>query len=921
MFPSFSKNFMDNKVDLPEQYGQTGGVCFDRDSPHWLLVFREHKLYPNTAVGYFEAQIAFLSFLSVLARCVRLGSGFGMPADRRPACNRRNGDVGARFLGNRGSRISVRTALTLLIILLIWPCSFSASEEKGRIELHVWGLNMGTPRAGWMAVVEEFERRHPHIGVVIGPADRGSDLQKLLCGILGNAPPDVFKREANLFGDIAARNILLPLDSFVAEDRTRSDGIHKEDYPPGLWNSGKGLDGKLYAVAEATNPLFLAYNKEVFREAGLDPERPPRDWDEWKEYTRKLTLRDDRGRIVRLGTMIHAPYKEDDLLFYIAQLGGSALSEDGRECRLDSAVCREALAFIAETVGYAGGRRAYDDFAQTQEGLSSWPFGEGRIAMSVEGPSVIYEAIRNGYSFGLGMAPVPTPRGRPAITASSRDSLYLIPRNARHPAEAWEFIRFAAGVEGRAVFLEALAEEQAARSKQRADALEQRARVFREQGEVEKAAQVSAKIAQEREFQGQMYPGIQSNRRSQALLAARFSPKDPEMGAAYADCDRLLQTMEFVPVLNSPVYGVISDECRRAVERTLYGERTPEEALADADRRVQQELDRFFQRESRPELKWRYVWAATVFLVIGTLFIFWRRSRNERAVTSMQKAENRAGLLFIAPWAIGFLCFIAGPMVFSLAMSLCSYDVIHPARFVGWNNYSFLLTKDPLFWKSLGNTAFMILALPIGMAVSLGIALLLNTSVKGMPAYRTAFYLPAITPTIATAVLWYALLNPDGLVNAGLRAIGLDPPSWLGDKNWSKPAIILMGLWGAGGGMILWLAGLQGIPVQLYEAASIDGAGAIRRFFSITLPMLTPYIFFTLVTGIISTFQIFAQALVLTRGGPADSTLFYVYYLFNNAFRYFKMGYASAQAWILFTIVLLLTLVQWKAAKRWVHYE
>ena len=244
---------------------------------------------------------------------------------------------------------------------------------------------------------------------------------------------------------------------------------------------------------------------------------------------------------------------------------------------------------------------------------------------------------------------------------------------------------------------------------------------------------------------------------------------------------------------------------------------------------------------------------------------------------------------------------------------------------MGLRNYKWLLSSDPLIWKSLRNTAFMVLTLPVGMTVSLSIALLLNAKVKGMSVYRTIFYLPAITPAVATAVLWYALLNPDGLVNAGLNAtlckwFGGRAPAWLQDPFWSKPAMVLMGLWGAGGGMILWLAGLQGIPQQLYEAASIDGAGVFRRFRSITLPMLTPYIFFSVVVGIIGVFQIFAQALILTQGGPADSTLFYVYYLFNNAFRYFKMGYASAQAWVLFAIILILTLIQWRLSKRWVHY-
>lgn len=808
--------------------------------------------------------------------------------------------------------------MTFLLPLVLLTSTFCAAVNAP-IELHVWGMNMGTPRAGSMALIEEFERRYPHIKIVVGPADRGSDLQKLLCGIIGNSPPDIFKREANLFGDIAARDILLPLDEFVEADKARPDGLHEENYLPGLWDSGKGMDGRLYAIPESTNALFLAYNKDLFKEAGLD--HPPKDWTEWQDFARMLTQRDAHGRITRIGNMIHAPYKEDDLLFYIEQLGGKALSDDGKECLLNRPVAVEALKFIADMMACTGGRRAYDDFAQALEGYSSWPFGAGRIAMSVEGPNMIYEAMRSDRTVGLGMAPVPPPPGRNPVTTSARHSLYLIPKNARHPREAWDFIRFAAGAEGRYLFTAALAKEQTEKSERRARDLEQRAILFRDQGNEERAAQLVAEASRERAFQGKIAPGFQADMRAQERIREDFAPKDPNLGAAYNQCDEMLKQIEFVPVPNSPVYGMLTDECRRAVERVLYGEMTAEQALADANRRIQAELDVFFKEEQLPLFPWRYAWLAMAALMAGGIAFFWWRSRHERAVTRLQRAENRAGLFFIAPWAIGFAVFTAGPMVFSLAMSFCKYDVIHSARFLGMGNYTFLLTTDPLFWKSLVNTAFMILALPLGMAVSLGIALLLNANVKGMAAYRTIFYLPAITPTIATAVLWYALLNPDGLVNNGLRAIGLDPPSWLGDKNWSKPAIVLMGMWGAGSGMILWLAGLQGIPVQLYEAASIDGAGPIRRFFSVTLPMLTPYVFFTLVTGIIGTFQIFAQALVLTKGGPADSTLFYVYYLFNNAFRYFKMGHASAQAWILFVIVLALTLVQWRLAKRWVYYD
>jgi multiple sugar transport system permease protein len=268
----------------------------------------------------------------------------------------------------------------------------------------------------------------------------------------------------------------------------------------------------------------------------------------------------------------------------------------------------------------------------------------------------------------------------------------------------------------------------------------------------------------------------------------------------------------------------------------------------------------------------------------------------------------------------------AGPIVVSIIYSFCRYDVLHPPQFVGWKNYWTLLTDDPLFWKSLANTGFMMLGVPLGMAVGLGVAMLLNAKVRGMQIYRTVFYLPAIVPAVAGSILWIWVLNPkNGLINSLLKTFGAtSPPGWLTSPElWlgSKMGIMVMGLWGAGAGMIIWLAGLKGIPQHLYEAAKIDGAGPWGRFCNVTLPMLSPYIFFNLIMGIIATLQIFAQAYVMTQGGPGDSTMFYAYYLFNNAFRYFKMGYASALAWILFLIILALTLFQLKLAPKWVHYE
>jgi multiple sugar transport system permease protein len=216
----------------------------------------------------------------------------------------------------------------------------------------------------------------------------------------------------------------------------------------------------------------------------------------------------------------------------------------------------------------------------------------------------------------------------------------------------------------------------------------------------------------------------------------------------------------------------------------------------------------------------------------------------------------------------------------------------------------------------------MIIGVPLGMGLSLGMAMLLNTNVKGVAVWRTFYYIPSIIPLVASSILWMQILNPtNGLLNVILASIGLHGPNWLQDEQTSKLSLIIMGLWGAGGGIIIWLAGLKSISESYYEAAAIDGAGNMDMFLNVTIPMLSPYIFFNLIMGLIGTFQIFIQAFIMTHGGPVNSTLYYVYQLFNYAFRFLQMGRAAAMAWFLFLIVFLLTMAQLRWSKRWVHYE
>jgi multiple sugar transport system permease protein len=281
------------------------------------------------------------------------------------------------------------------------------------------------------------------------------------------------------------------------------------------------------------------------------------------------------------------------------------------------------------------------------------------------------------------------------------------------------------------------------------------------------------------------------------------------------------------------------------------------------------------------------------------------------------------GLVFISPWLLGFLLFTAGPMLASLYLSFCKYD-LHTLEWVGTKNYQVLLTRDPLFWKSLTNTAIYVLfSVPLGLTGSLMIALLLNQAVRGIALFRTMFYLPSLVPAVASALVWAWVFHPDaGLLNYGLSLLGVEGPQWLQDPKTALASLIIMSLWGIGGGrMIIFLAGLQGISDELYEAASLDGAKGWSVFRHITLPMLSPTIFFNLVLGIIGSFQVFTTAYVMTGGGPNNATLMYVLYLYNNAFRFFKMGKASAMAWILFVILLVFTVIQFRNASRWVYYE
>lgn len=293
------------------------------------------------------------------------------------------------------------------------------------------------------------------------------------------------------------------------------------------------------------------------------------------------------------------------------------------------------------------------------------------------------------------------------------------------------------------------------------------------------------------------------------------------------------------------------------------------------------------------------------------------------------KAEHRQGWLFVSPWVIGFLLLTAGPMLYSLYLSFTAASLLSPPQWVGLENYR-RMVADPIFYRSLGNTAYYaLLGVPLGMILSLGLALLLDAPVRGLGIFRTLFFLPSVTNTVALSILWLWLLNPEfGLLNTALGAVGIEGPLWLQSEAWAKPALVLMSLWTVGGQMIICLAALQGVPAELKEAAAIDGAGPARRFFAVTLPMISPALLFNFIMGLVGALQVFTQAFVMTggvqpgsEGGPNQSTLFIVLYIYKKAFQEYDMGYASALAWALFVIITLCTWLAWKVSRSRVHYE
>lgn len=618
-------------------------------------------------------------------------------------------------------------------------------------------------------------------------------------------------------------------------------------------------------------------------------------------YAIRMTRYDEKGDLAVVGFI---PLAGDAWLYiYGWQNGATFLSADGTRCELDQPAVKEALQFITDCYDALGGHPKIADYEFAQIGSPLHPFLAGKIAMQIDGNWFLstISQYRPDLRFTVVPAPIPQARlntGHQPITWAGGWA-YAIPSTAKNPDGAWALMRFLTSE--RAIHMQT--EIEAARTR----------------------------------GQGQLFiPGLSSDRRLLPWQRQTFLTGNPaitdRMRMAYDNFATLVPNAKYRPI--TPIGQKLWQAQKAALEVAIVHAEDVHEALTLRTRQVQRDLDRRLHPVTGPVVDWNWLILAYAGLIAaGFAILFYAERRHRRA--GHTRRPWRAGLLCISPWLVGFLLVGAGPMLFSLVISFCRYDVLNPAQFVGLDNYRQLLSfhqdpatgqtlaSDPQFWLSIGNTAFMMISVPLGIVAGLFLAMLLDQSFRGIAFFRTLFYLPSIVPAVASFLLWMWIFDPKrGLLNTTLVHAGMThPPSWLSDPDWAKPALILMGLWGVGGGMLIWLAGLKNIPVQLYEAAEIDGAGPIRRFFHVTLPLLSPYIFFNTIMGMIGVIQVFEAAFIMTNGGPNNSTLFYAYKLFNEAFRYLDMGTASAMAWLLFVVIFALTCIQLWLGKKWVHYE
>jgi ABC-type sugar transport system permease subunit/ABC-type glycerol-3-phosphate transport system substrate-binding protein len=745
----------------------------------------------------------------------------------------------------------------LLAFVALWLTSCGGtSDERTEIRFLPWQEDYDFVQP----LVERYERENPGVRIrLLRAAEQNETLKTLLAT---GEPPDVFAIDVELFPAYHSVGALASLQPYLERD-----GFDESEYfrvtLDAFRTQGESGAPELFALPKDCTPYVLYYNKALFRQAGIEP--PDADWT-WEEFfaaAQSLTGPADASGL-REQYGLSTNYWVQALMPWIWSSGGAVLDEEGRPV-FDSPEVLRALRFLKQLIDAGVTPRQVHRAVSFNSKVT---FDRGRVAMIAPAGRWVVNRIRDREST-VEYDVAPLPKGPTGLRATAlAETGYCLSAVSEVSEEAYRFLRFLAGEAG--------------------------ARLMASRG-----------IA---------VPALKSVAESDVFVQPDRHPKSDRV---FLDA---LETARLNPTL--PQWSEVKQIVREVLEACLVTERmTPEEACAQGQRRIEELLAReAAQQGSGPFPVLIFGGAALlVLLSLLALFVLAQRSR-----VRAERDERRAAMIFLSPWLFGFAVFMVAPLMILLGLAFSDWSAMEPlsqAKWVGLANFERLFGQDVLFWQSLRVTAwYVMLAVPAQLLLALGLALLLDAPVWARSWFRTAIYLPSLVSGVAMSVLWGWIFDArGGLLNEGLGALGIEGPDWLGDVRTVVPSFVIMSLWYVGGTVIVFLAGLQTIPRSLYDAARIDGAGWWLRLRNVTLPMLSPVILFNLVTLVIGSFQVFTQSYILTDGGPDNASLFYVLYVYRTAFKFHDMGYAAALAWVLFFVVLVLTLLILRGSKRFVH--
>jgi multiple sugar transport system permease protein len=781
----------------------------------------------------------------------------------------------------RGARTLLAVA-TLLVV--VWSFSvvlaraarnFADSAQHKQITILHWG----DPSEDQIVkkLCDQYTASHPDVSILaINSQDMRSKLKTMLAA---GTPPDLFYLPPDMLPELASLKLIRPVDSYIHKDTAAGRGAYLKDFYPVLLDAfrydttaGRTGSGSLYALPKDFTTAVFYVNKDLFNAAGVPVPYNGWTWDEFEADMKKITALNGRpefaGRKIYGGDLETWP---DTLRGILWSFGGDFFGKTFRDVTLDSPQCQQALSMIVRT-------RLKDHTVYNTTGIAKDAGEEFFIGnIGCTGPLGRWKVpfYRDVTAFKWDVVPMPYSSKENRSSAVFLTG-WAMTTGAKDPDTCFDLMKYLCGPEGAAL-----------------------------QSRLGLAIPPLQSVANSPDFLDP--PGIPKIHHSIFLDEIPF-----------AKIQQLPRETEWTQI--------VTDLITRSIQLEQVSPLDNAHEIRDA---WLKELDSPLRRQDWQPMNWSLVVSVAAALLVTIVFVLWYRARGEK-LGPLDRAQERSGFAFIAPWLIGFFCLTLGPMLVSLLLSFTKWTGMTPmsdARAVGLANYKELLTNAPAFTISLRVTAYyVLLGVPVSQIAALAVALLMNSRVRFIEVFRTVFFVPSVVSGVALAVLWLQIFNNDyGPLNQLLRPIahlfGRNPPDWFGrDANvFAIPAFVIMGLWGVGSGMIIYLAGLKGISASLYEAARIDGAGPLRRLWNITIPMLSPLLFYNLVMGMIGSFQMFTQAKIMQ--GPNNSTLTYVLELYREAFEQHNMGYASALAWVLFVIILALTILVFRASRNLVYYE